>query len=180
MNYICKKSQQPSCEGLAVRFGRLGKGLHGYWGGNILPNSLKFPEQLGKGEAEVWISKMLPHRGFPLKKKEKRAGVISGEMVSEEGLTCAVLDMLQNDLEEWEDEEETKIFGVNETEADKKGLQKEHLIYRASAELKPILTGEECRVMHPLMKPKYMRGCVCMDVYVCVCVCVYIYYGHSG
>lgn len=75
-------------------------------GGNILPNSLMFTEQLGRGEAEVWISKMLPSLGVSF--KENGAGLISGEIASEERLNCVVLDMLLNDLEKQGDEEETK------------------------------------------------------------------------
>lgn len=97
MNYICKKSQHSSCGGLAVRFGHLGKGLQGCWGRNIPPDSLMFTEQLGKGEAEVWISKMLPSLGVSFNKK--KAGLISGEIATEERLNCAILDMLLNDLE---------------------------------------------------------------------------------
>lgn len=108
MDYIWKKLQQPSCGGLGVRFGHLGKGLHASWGRNIPPNSLILSEQLGKGETKVWISKIAPHWVFPL--KQKRAGLISKEMASEEGLSCAILDMLLNDLEELEDEEETKYL----------------------------------------------------------------------
>lgn len=75
MNYICKKSKQPSCGGLAVRSGHLGKGLHASWGRNVPPDSLMFPEQLGKGETQVWISKMPSHWVFPLKKKRQVSSV---------------------------------------------------------------------------------------------------------
>lgn len=65
--------------------------------GTSPPDSLMFTEQLGKGEAEVWISKMLPSLGVSF--NEKKAGLISGEIASEERLNCAILDMLLNDLE---------------------------------------------------------------------------------
>lgn len=82
------------------------RGCRALGGGNILPNSLMFTGQLGRGEAEVWISKMLPSLGVSF--KENRAGLISGEIASEERLNCVVLDMLLNDLEKQGDEEETK------------------------------------------------------------------------
>lgn len=75
-------------------------------GGNIPPNSLMFTEQLGRGETEVWISKMLPSLGVSF--KENGAGLIGGEIANEERLNCVALDMLLNDLEKQGDEEETK------------------------------------------------------------------------
>lgn len=66
MNYICKISQHPSGGELVVR-GCLGLG------GQHPPNFLMFPEQLGEGEAEVWISKMFPSLGVSFKEKKGRS-----------------------------------------------------------------------------------------------------------
>ena len=88
---FAKNHSPPLCRGLAVRFGHLEKRLHRSCGGEHAPqiswHSLSIWVKMMQ-KSYNWISTMPPSLGVSF--KEKRSGLISGEIANGEGQECAV------------------------------------------------------------------------------------------